>query len=274
MVPRSKFLAVAGLFLGAAVALADPPAKPATPPPEPDQKKLLPYMESWEKSMADVKTLIMECKRDDKKVTFDTKDKFAGKAFFMKDKDDIFIFIQMVKMDKKDPTKPDASGIYERFICNPTACYEYVPQEKKIRYRQIPAGKAGKGADDNLLSFLFNTNAKKAMERYKLKLAKEDDFYVYVEVRPTLAADKVDFQVAKVCLDKETFLPRQLWFRQNNGDEVLWDLPSIEKNKKLERKMFDKPDLPLEPGEKVSKWKYEEMPKEPEPRVVRPKGEK
>src|SRR5216683_2778936 len=118
MVPRSNLVAVAGLLLGAAVALADPPAKPANPPPEPDQKKLLPYMESWEKAMADVKTLILECKRDDKKITFGTTDKFAGKAFFMKDKDDIFIFIQMVKMNKKG--NPDASGIYERFICNPT----------------------------------------------------------------------------------------------------------------------------------------------------------
>jgi TIGR03009 family protein len=268
MVPRSNLLAVAGLFLGATVGLAEPPAKA----PLPDQKKLLPYMESWEKAMADVKTLILECNREDKKVTFETKDKFAGKAFFMKDKDDIFIFIQMVKMDRKDPTKPDASGIYERFICNPTACYEYVPQEKKIRYRQISAGKGGKGSDDNLLSFLFNTNAKKAMQRYELKLAKEDNDYVYVEVTPTLAADKVDFQKARVCLDKETFLPRQLWFRQNNGDEVLWDLPSVEKNKKLDRQMFEKPELPIEKGEKVSKWKYEEMPKEPEPRVVRPKG--
>jgi TIGR03009 family protein len=179
----------------------------------------------------------------------------------------------MDKMDKKGLVKADPP-VYERFICNPTACYEYVPQEKKIRFRQIPAGKGGKGADDNLLSFLFNTNAKKAMERYKLKLVKEDENYVYVEVLPTIPADKVDFQVATVCLDRDTFLPRQLRFRQNNGDVVVWDLPSIEKNKKLERKMFDKPDLPLENGEKVSKWKYEEMPKEPEPRVVRPKGEK
>jgi TIGR03009 family protein len=273
MVPRSNYFAVAGLLLGAAVAFADPPAKPPTPPPEPDQKKLLPYMESWEKAMADVKTLILECKRDDKKLAF-KPDKFAGKAFFMKDKDDIFIFLQMVKMDRSDPTKPDASGIYERFICNPTACYEYVPQEKKIRFRQISAGKGGKGADDNLLSFLFNTNAKKAMERYQLKLIKEDKDYIYVEVQPTLAADKVDFKVARVVLDRDTFLPRQLWFHQINGDEVLWDLPSIEKNKKLDRKMFDKPELPIEKGKKESDWKYEEMPKEPEPRVVRPKGEK
>jgi TIGR03009 family protein len=272
MIPRSNLLAVAGLLLGATIGLAEPPAK--APPPPPDQKKLIPYLESWEKAMSDVKTLIIECKRDDKKVTFGTKDEFTGKVFFMKDKDDIFIFMHMDLMDKKVPKNKAEPRVYERFICNPTACYEYVPQEKKIRYRQITAGKGGKGTDDNLLSFLFNTDAKKATERYELKLAKEDNDYVYVEVKPKRAADAVDFKIARVCLDKDSFLPRQLWFLQNNGDEVLWDLPLVEKNKKLDRKIFDKPELPIQEGEKVSKWKYEEMPKEPEPRVVRPKGEK
>jgi TIGR03009 family protein len=268
MVPRSNLFALAGLLLSAMVGVAQQPTTP--PPPLPDQSKLLGHMQSWEKAMADVKTLVLECKRDDKKVTFGTTDYFEGKAFFMKDKDDIFILIQMVKMDKKDPKKPkpDASGIYERYVCNPTACYEYVPQEKKIRFRQIPTGKGAKGGDDNLLSFLFNTNAKQAMERYKLKLVKEDKDFVYVEVSPTRAADKVDFEMARVCLDKETYLPRQLWFRQNNGDEVLWDLPTVTKNAKLERKIFEKPEFP------GKDWKYEEMPKEPEPRIVRPKGDK
>jgi TIGR03009 family protein len=268
MVPRSHLIALGALLLGAAIGLAQQAPKTSTPSPSPDAAKLPSHMENWEKAMAEVKTLVLECKRFDKKNTFDTTDKFEGKAFFMKDKDDVFVLIQMVKMDKKDPKKPDASGIYERFVCNPTACYEYAPQEKKIRFRQIPVGKGAKGGDDNLLSFLFNTNAKKAMERYKLKLVKEDDNYVYVEVLPTRPADKVDFENALVCLDKETYLPRQLRFRQNNGDEVLWDLPAVTKNAKLDRKIFDKPELP------GKDWKFEEMPKEPEPRVVRPKGDK
>jgi TIGR03009 family protein len=264
MVPRCNFLTLAGLILCATVALADPP-KPSAPPLEVDQKDLPGYLGNWEKAMGEVKTLVIECKRWDKKENFGT-DRFEGKAFFMKDKDDIFIFLQMEKMDRKDPKQKDKSGYYERYVCNPTACYEYVPQEKKIRYRQLPAGK--KGADDNLLSFLFNTNAKKAAERYRLKLLKADKDYVYVEVVPTLPADKVDFTAARICLDRDTFLPRQLVFRQPNGDEVTWDLPTVTKNAKLERKIFDKPELP------TKDWKYEEMPKEPEPRVVRPKGDK
>jgi TIGR03009 family protein len=259
MAPRSRLLALAVLLLGATVALAQQP-------PAPDQSKLPAHLQGWEKSIAGVETLVVECNRTDKKVTFGSTDLFAGKAFFMKDKADIFVLIQMEKMDKANPKNKDKSGIYERYVCNPTACYEYVPQEKKIRFTQLPPRKDGQAADDNLLSFLFSMNAKEAMKRYKLKLMKEDKFYVYVEVLPLKAEDKVDFEMARVCLDRDTYLPRQLWFRQNNGDEVTWDLPSVTKNQRIERKYFEKPELPKD-------WQFEEIKREqPKPSVIRPKG--
>jgi TIGR03009 family protein len=262
MAPRSKLLALAIALLGASVALAQqPPAAPSAP----DQSKLLPHLESWEKAMAKVETLVIDCKRTDKKVTFGSTDLFTGKAFFMKDKDDLFVLIQMEKMDKTDPTKKDKSGMYERLVCNPTAFYQYQPAEKKITFLQIPPRKPGAATDDNLLSFLFGMSAKQAMERYKLKFVKEDKDYVYVEVLPLRAEDKVDFEVARICLDRDTYLPRQLWFHQNNGDEVLWDLPTTTKNVKIDRKHFEKPELP-------KGWTFDEIKKEPKPSVIRPKG--
>jgi TIGR03009 family protein len=267
MSPRSLlFIAAAGLLIAAPLAYGQQPPKE---PPAPDQSKLPGHLENWEKAMAKVDTLIIDCNRTDKKITFNSTDLFTGKAFFMKDKKDIFILIQMEKMDKKDPKQKDKSGLYERYVCNPTACYEYVPAEKKIRYRMIPAAKEGQIGDDNLLSFLFGMNAKQATSRYKLKLLKEDDWYVYVEVVPTRADDKLDFETARVCLDKSNYLPRQLWFRQNNGDEVTWDLPSVNTKDRIDRKYFEKPDLPSKD------WKFEEIKKEDvPPRVVRPKDGK
>ena len=260
MAPRSQLLALAVTLLGATVAPAQqPPAAPSAP----DQSRLLPHLEKWERTMTGLETLVIECKRTDKKVTFGSTDLFVGKAFFMKDKADIFALIQMEKMDKADPTKKDKSGMYERLVCNPTAFYQYQPAEKKISFLQIPPRKPGAATDDNLLAFLFGMSAKQATERYKLKLVKEDKDYVYVEVLPVQAADKVDFEVARICLDRDTYLPRQLWFKQNNGDEVIWDLPSITKNAKIERKYFEKPELP-------KGWTFDEIKKEPKPSVIRP----
>jgi TIGR03009 family protein len=262
MAPRSKLLALAIALLGVSVALAQqPPAAPTAP----DQSKLVPHLEKWEKAMAGLDSLVIECKRTDKKVTFGTTDLFVGKAFFVKDKADIFALIQMEKMDKADPTKKDKSGFYERLVCNPTAIYQYQPTEKKISFLQIPPRKPGDATDDNLLGFLFGMTAKQATERYKLKLVKEDKDYVYVEVLPVRATDKVDFEMARICLDRDTFLPRQLWFRQANGDEVVWDLPSVSKNVKIDRKYFEKPELP-------KGWTFDEIKKDPKPSVIRPKG--
>jgi TIGR03009 family protein len=262
MAPRSHLLALALTLLGATVALTQqPPAAPTAP----DQSKLLPHLEKWEKTMTSIDSLVIDCKRTDKKNTFGTTDLLVGKAFFMKDKADIFALIQMEKMDKADPTKKDKSGYYERLVCNPTAFYQYQPAEKKISFLQIPARKPGAATDDNLLAFLFGMSAKQAMERYKLKLAKEDNDYVYVDVQPVRADDKVDFEMARLCLNKDSYLPRYLWFRQNNGDEVTWDLPSISKNAKIDRKYFEKPELP-------KGWKFDEIKKEPKPSVIRPSG--
>jgi TIGR03009 family protein len=262
MAPRSHLLALAITLVGATVAPAQQP--PATPT-APDQSKLLPHLEKWEKTMAGLDSLVIECRRTDKSATFGRTDLLIGKAFFMKDKSDIFALIQMERMDKADPTKKDKSGYYERLVCNPTAFYQYEAAEKKIKFLQLPPRKAGAATDDNLLAFLFGMSAKQATERYKLKLVKEDKDYVYVEVLPMRTEDKVDFEMARICLDRDTYLPRQLWFRQNNGDEVTWDLPSITKNAKIDRKYFEKPELP-------KGWTFDEIKKEPKPSVIRPSG--
>ena len=103
--------------------------------------------------------------------------------------------------------------------------------------------------------------AEEAKRRYDLTLVKQDQYYTYIAIKPRFDADKADFQQARLVLNKDSFLPRQLWFEQPNGNEVTWDIPKIQSNATLDRKEFGVPQTP--PG-----WTFVRQP--PAPRVVRP----
>ena len=101
---------------------------------------------------------------------------------------------------------------FEKYICTGTYLYEYAPQNKQVRVHELPAPRPGQVMDDNFLSFLFGMKADEARRRYDLRLVKEDQWYIYIEIHPRFSADKADFQRARLVLNSQTYLPRQLWF--------------------------------------------------------------
>jgi TIGR03009 family protein len=74
--------------------------------------------------------------------------------------------------------------------------------------------------------------ANAALNRFDLKVAKEEEFYVHLEVRPRLDKDKSEFAVMTLVLfgpkaGKVAYLPRVVVIRKNNNqDEEFWDFPS------------------------------------------------
>jgi hypothetical protein len=116
--------------------------------------------------------------------------------------------------------------------------------------------------------------AEEAKRRYDLRLAGEDKNYYYVEILPRYAADKADFQTARLVLTKNTLLPRQLAFVEPNGNRITWDIPIIETGIPLDRREFEHPAIP-------NGWRLVKAPKantvpapgtdQLPPRVARPK---
>ena len=108
--------------------------------------------------------------------------------------------------------------------------------------------------------------AEEAKRRYVLNLAREDRYYIYVDVTPRFPADRADFQRARLVLNKDNFLPRQLWFEHPNGNEVTWDIPALKTGVPLDRRAFDAPRPPKD-------WKLVPVSRNnPPPRVARPSG--
>jgi TIGR03009 family protein len=239
---------------------ATPPAKPAAKPAASDAA-LAKYLAQWEAKMGKVTTLSAQITRLDKDKAFETTQKLVGKAQYMKaGTGPSALNLALLEMNLDGKT-----AIAEKFVCTGTYLYQFVPSAKEIRAYELPKRKPGQVADDNFLSFLFGMKATEAKRRYTLKLAKEDKWYVYIDIAPRFAADRADFARARLVLNKDTFLPRQLWFEHANGNEVTWDIPRVQSGISLNRRDFDAPKPP--PG-----WKLKTVSRTatPTPRVVRP----
>jgi len=255
---RTPVLTLAGLLLLAGpLAAQQPSPAQAAPAPvlDPANNRLDAHLVQWEREMKNVATLGVQCTRTTLDKAFGATDVFEGGARYMKPD---LAALEMVKKDKP--------GVFEKWVCSGTYLYEYAPQQKVIRVHELPPNKNGQGpADDSVLSFLFGLKAEDAKKRYDMTLVKEDQWYVYLKVFPRFAADKADFQEARLVLNNKTYLPRQLWFIQPNGNEITWDIPKVDVNPRLNRDEFTKPATP--PG-----WSLVRMPKAEAPRNDPPRN--
>ena len=214
------------------------PARPAAPPApaalDPGRNALDAYLLRWEEAMKKVDTLALKCTRTETDPIYKTKHTYEGTIHFMRPN---FFFWNM-----QDKTRPAA---FERFICTGVKLYQFLPRERLIKVYPAPQVKPGGGlADDSSIAFLFGMKAAEARARYDLSLHKTDKDYVYVDVIPKKAVDKADFTKARIVLNKDTYLPRMLWFEHPNQGEVLWDIPTIQANSPIPRTAFGTPATP------------------------------
>lgn len=218
----------------------------AAPPAAADDKVLDAHLAKWEAALKNVETLGAEVTRVDTNRVYEDVKRLRGVAYYMRagsgPSAQNLALLEM-KLDGQKEFK-------EKFICTGTYIYQFAPEQKEIRYYELPKKQPGQVADDNnLLSLLFGMKAEEAKQRYELKLAKEDAYYIYVDIAPRSPTDKADFQRARLVLNKANYLPRQLWFEHANRSEVMWDIPNLNVGMALDRRAFDKPTPP--PGWKL-----------------------
>jgi len=244
-----------------------PAGKAATPPPAGagpagTSLKLDDILLKWEKEMVRINTLAAVLTRSDKDKSFGSTRKFAGTAQYMKVGNGATVR-NLAALELKEEGKAD---IAEKFVCTGTYLYAFAPTQKEIKAYELPKPKPGQVADDSFLGFLFGMKADEAKRRYALSLAKEDAYYFYVDIVPRSATDKAEFARARLVLNKDSFLPRQLWFEHVNGNEVTWDIPQLRSGVEIDRRLFDQPRVP--PG-----WKLQTVTAQT-PRVIRSSGDR
>jgi TIGR03009 family protein len=254
---RKLWFALAGLVLGNTVLLAQ------TPPPaaDPSQGKLDEVLLQWEKAMNKVASLHAVCKRITLDKTYQTTERFKGYAKYVKAGGAQQPSRAALYLEKEDNAK-----IFEKLVFTGNTLYEYSVAHKLIRVHELPPAKPGQVADDNIIAFLFGMKAADAKNRYHITYVPppaNDKWYSYLKIQPRHAADKADFSEARLVLFNTTFLPRQFWFLQPNGNEVTYDFPTITSPANIPADEFATPRLP-------SGWQFARVPRESQPRVVRP----
>ncbi len=237
------------------------PAAPATAAAPTADPALDQHLLRWEQEMQRVQSLAALLNLTERDKTFRTEQKFSGFAQYLKAGNGPGS-LNMAMLELRQPGRQE---IARKYICSGTFLYEFLPAQKEIRAHQLPPPKPGQVADDNFLSFLFGMKASEARRRYDLRLAKEDQYYIYVDIAPRDARDRADFQRARIVLNRDSYLPRQLWFEHANGNEVLWDIPRIQNGARVNRADFDAPRPP-------AGWRLSQVPLNGEvpPRVARP----
>jgi TIGR03009 family protein len=248
---RSIQLALVGLAIWGIHGYAQQPAQQNPQPAQPgapNGERLDGLLQRWEKEMQSVQTLTVDMIRTTKDKVWNTDEVFAGKAKYMKPNRAV------LEMQKKGNPQ-----VYEKFLCTGTFLYQWVPGSKVINMFELPPPRPGQQAQNDFLSFFFGMKADEAKQRYDLKLVKEDQWYVYIEVLPKMAADKADFAKARLVLNQSNFLPRQVWFEQTNGNEVMWDLPKAERDVQVNPAEF------APPGQLPPDWNMVKVPRSESP---------
>jgi TIGR03009 family protein len=260
----NRFTVLAITFLASAnfVLAQGNAAQPVQQVPQAGQSQLLQYLNRWEQEMLKIQTLVANIKLIEKDKTFETTTASLGLAKYMK----VGQGTSTVNLASLELRKEGKVELDKKFLCTGNFLYQVLFEAKEIRAFEMPKPKQGQVADDSFMSLLFGMKAEEAMKRYDLRVAMEDQWYIYMDIIPRFPADKADFQRARVVFNRATFMPRQLWFEQPNGSEVTWDLPKIDTNIRLERSEFDAPRAP-------QGWKMVQEPlaQQGQPRVVRPK---
>jgi TIGR03009 family protein len=254
---RHFSLALLGLLALAAGTFAQQQQPTGTP------AQLTAQLENWEKQMTVVKSLSASCTRTDVNKVRNENTVLTGVVKCMKvdapgGKVEKLALLQLAQKDHPE--------VYEKFVCTGNQLYWFAPREKAIYVKKL----GDKVGGDSFLDFLFEMKAPAMQKRFDMTLVRpEDPNYVYIDIKPRLEGDKVEFQRARLVLFKRDYLPAQLWFEEPNGNHHTWDLSNMRANDAgVKATDFVAPDKPVG-------WEMKEVKdREPEakPRVVRPSG--
>lgn len=183
-------------------AAAQPVALPA--------EQLAPILRKWEQRMNASPTHFVRCTQtlDDK--VFEVREVRKGWAKCMKP--------NLAALFLQKEGKPQ---VYEKWVCDGQALYEYVPAQKLIRKHPLP--KHVQSMVEGALPFVFGILAKNVQERFDIKLMGDERYY-YLYITPRLQADRAQFTRARIVLARDTCLPRQIHYRQVNDNEITWEV--------------------------------------------------
>jgi hypothetical protein len=97
------------------------------------------------------------------------------------------------------------------------------------RYPDTFLGRGGGDILERMSWFSVGMPVKSLRERFDVRITKEDEHWIYLELRPRRLRDKERYDLVQVVLHRKELWVRRLFFRHPNQSETTYD--------------FDKPDM-------------------------------
>jgi TIGR03009 family protein len=229
---------------------------PAPPPPKNDKvplpdPELTDLLKAWERKMTSVERLAVKCSRTEVDGLRGKEQVFSGGAWFLKP-NMAMLDLTKVTDPKDDRDKPKDRELY---ISNGNHLYEFQWKNKLVRIHELP--KDGGISDDTFLAFLFGMKAEQARQRYTLRAEVKPNAndYIYLNVLPKTPGDKQEFSEAQLVFYAPkigtlnpkwadwALLPARLWFKNPNGNQVIWTFSEANLSPRLEKSNFVPPSL-------------------------------
>jgi hypothetical protein len=181
----------------------------------------------WEKEADQARALAVQLRRIDRTRNPDSSTAFIGTARLLGP--DLGV-LELRREGKQQP--------FQKVLRTATTLYEYVPASKEVRRRVLPAGKAWPADMAWQPLTLFRARMKEIERTVALRVVKEDQWYVYLELEPRPRAAELLWSRGRLVLSKGNGLPRQLWL-EFPGREVTWDFARVKVGGPIDRKEFE-----------------------------------
>ncbi len=234
------FLGVAVLFVCAfAASPLQPPAAPARPAAKSEPGRINDILAGWEKKSGDARDFKCKFDRISTDAVFGAQAVEHGVASGVKP--------YTGRLDLLD----DNNNFTQIFIFSGTKLHQYEFKTKQEIVHLLPAPKPGSSTIPGPMAFIFGMTAAEARSRFDLKLAREFNRngvdYAEIHAEPKTNEDIQEFKMAKIVIEKKTFLPRQILIEEPNGSTQDWRFTGIESNVNPPITAANKDFQPLEP---------------------------
>lgn len=243
---------------GGQLPVTTPPAVKAPAVPPATDEKTTKHLQGWEAAMKEVRTYYAKATMTESDPVMKREAKF-----------DVSIWLMTPTLARMDMAKPPAAGkdpgpAEKMIISDSKTIYEYDLGRKTRTRAALGPGGAG---NNLLLDLMSGMKAKQVTDRFTVTTAKEDDNFIFLEVKPFYAQDKEEFETLTLVLcgpkfGGRAYIPRMVILKRNDGRTTeTWDFPDPKVNPKgIDEKTFNPVDIPRD-------WKDDlrVLPKAPPP---------
>lgn len=225
--------------------------KPARPPAnnlvvEALSPELEAILDEWEQKSSQIKSLKGKHTRTVFNLVFEVEKRAEGR-FFLETPDKGRI--DLTGLEVKKNTKSDRIGKSgnpfrvesdraEKWICNGEEILMVNDEDKSYDIAPLPNELRGTNIVKGPLPFLFGIKADDAKRRFQLSLAKSPDPSQHaILVVPRLPEDQQNYKIAKIGLDKRTYLPRSVMLLDPTGNletRYFFEIEDVNNRNKLD----------------------------------------